>query len=346
MIADFVSQRGGGLLMLGGRQAFAEGGYRDTPLQEISPVVISDPAQPGFARQIRILPTPAGWVHPALSVADSREKSMARWLTLPALTSVNPIREIKPGATLLLSGTVPGEEENLVALASQRFGRGKVVAFPVQNSWLWQMHHDIELEDQTHELLWRQLLRWLVDSVPRRIDLSLSTDSIHANGVIRLRSEIRDADFRPDLEAQPRAIVTAVDGREQVKPLTRNPALRGVYEADIFVPAPGYYRVRVDLDEKGEVISSREAGFVASNEGREYHRSQMNEKLLRRISSETGGEFFTPEAVDGLVDALSANRSGSSLAVRYELWDMPLLFLLLVAFLCFEWGYRRWQNLV
>src|SRR5882672_9454980 len=39
MIADFVNTRGGGLLMLGGRRAFAEGGWAGTPVGEVMPVV-------------------------------------------------------------------------------------------------------------------------------------------------------------------------------------------------------------------------------------------------------------------------------------------------------------------
>ena len=39
MIADFVSKRGGGLLMLGGRRSFAEGGWGGTPVGEVLPVV-------------------------------------------------------------------------------------------------------------------------------------------------------------------------------------------------------------------------------------------------------------------------------------------------------------------
>jgi hypothetical protein len=40
MIAEFVSERGGGLLMLGGRHAFAEGGYAGTPVAEALPVTL------------------------------------------------------------------------------------------------------------------------------------------------------------------------------------------------------------------------------------------------------------------------------------------------------------------
>ena len=52
MLADFVSRRGGGLLMLGGRRAFAEGGWGGTPLAEALPVVID---APGGAARHRLL---------------------------------------------------------------------------------------------------------------------------------------------------------------------------------------------------------------------------------------------------------------------------------------------------
>jgi len=346
LITEFVSQRGGGLLLLGGRHAFAEGGYQGSVLQDILPVLMADTAQPEYSRQIKIQPTPAGWVHPALSVADSREKSMARWLTLPALTTVNPIQQIKPGATLLLSGTSGEQDKPYVAMAFQRYGRGKVIAFPVQNSWLWQMHDEIELQDQTHEILWRQLLRWLVESVPQRLSLSLSTDSIHSRGVIKLRSEVLQADFRAHEQAEVRAILTAPNGQEQIKPLTRDPSLQGVYQTEISVSESGNYQVRVEIDEQGEVVSSDQTGFKVTREGSEYYQSEMNEKLLRRISSDTGGKFFNPQSVDGLVEDLSRHQRGSTVLERLELWDMPVIFLLLILLLCVEWGYRRWRDLL
>ena len=47
MITDFVSQRGGGLLVLGGRNAFAEGSYQGTRLAEALPVFMDDELSTG-----------------------------------------------------------------------------------------------------------------------------------------------------------------------------------------------------------------------------------------------------------------------------------------------------------
>ena len=38
MISDFVSQRGGGFLMLGGKNSFGQGGYINTPLEDMLPL--------------------------------------------------------------------------------------------------------------------------------------------------------------------------------------------------------------------------------------------------------------------------------------------------------------------
>ena len=346
MIVEFVSQRGGGLLMLGGRHAFAEGGYRDSLLHDISPVVMADQAQPEFSLDIKIQPTEAAWVHPALLLAESNEKSIARWLTLPPLTIVNPIRQVKPGATLLLTSSPTAQQTPYVAMAFQRYGRGKVVAFPVQNSWIWQMHIDIDLEDQTHEILWRQLLRWLVEGVPPRLSLSLSTHNIHSGGTLKLRSEVLKLGANTDDPRHLRAVVTSPTGEEQLTHLIRHSSLPGVFEAEIAAVNPGDYQLRVEFDEQGEVISSDETRFIVSHEGSEYYQSEMNEKLLLNIAAETNGRFFSPDDMDKLVDALGTHQRGANTLVSYELWDMPAIFLLLVLLLCAEWGYRRWRSLV
>ncbi len=78
-----------------------------------------------------------------------------------------------------MSGADERRREQVV-LAYQRYGRGKAIAFPVQDSWLWQMHADIAVEDMTHENYWRQLMRWLVDGVPDHVEAHTSADRVEA----------------------------------------------------------------------------------------------------------------------------------------------------------------------
>ena len=175
MIAEFVDVRGGGLLLLGGARAFAEGGYAGTPLAEMMPVILSRGG--GAFTHLRVHPTRAGQSHAVTQLGDTEQASADRWKSMPPLSTVNLIEEIKPGATTLLAGTDDRRRERVV-LAYERYGRGKSVAFPVQDSWMWQMHATIRVEDQTHENFWRQLLRWLVDGVPDAVETRPLTDRV------------------------------------------------------------------------------------------------------------------------------------------------------------------------
>src|SRR6185436_13080991 len=173
MIADFVDRRGGGLLMLGGARSFGEGGYGGTPVADALPLTI-DPktraSEPAELARLKVAPTRAGESHASTQIAQGEAASIARWRELPQVTSVNAPLTPKAGATVLLTGTDERGRTQPV-LTWQQYGRGKAVALTLQDTWQWQMHASIPLEDQTHENYWRQMLRWLVEGVPGSVDV-------------------------------------------------------------------------------------------------------------------------------------------------------------------------------
>ena len=77
----------------------------------------------------------------------------------------------------------------------------------------------------------------------------------------------------------------------------------------------------------------------------EYFDAAMRSSLLTRIAEETGGHFFTPGDAAALPEAISYSGRGVTVVEERELWDMPALFLALVALVGAEWGYRRVKGL-
>ncbi len=76
MMADFVSLRGGGLLALGGRRSFTEGGYAGTPLAEALPVQLdAAKAADDFLQTLTVLPTRLGQTHVATQVGATEQAS-------------------------------------------------------------------------------------------------------------------------------------------------------------------------------------------------------------------------------------------------------------------------------
>ena len=344
MISDFVSERGGGLLMLGSQRSYAEGGYAGTPVADVLPVVLDESdadGEGGFFVETSVRPTRAGATHPSTQIADTEEASSARWLELPPITLVNAISEVKPGATTLLTS----DDESLVVLAFQRYGAGKSLAFPVQDSWIWQMHADIPVEDQTHEILWRRLLRWLVDGVPDQVVATVPKDRVELDETVELNAEVDDASYEEINTSQVSAWITDPDDELLEVPLDWTADRDGDYAASFTPRKEGLYEVRVEATTDGELLGSDTAFFRVAPSDSEYYDSTMRAPLLERVADETGGRFYTADTIDSLVDDIQTVGGGVTVIEERDLWDMPALLLLLFVLVLGEWGYRRARGL-
>ena len=244
MIADFADRRGGGLMMIGGRRAFAEGGYAGTPVADALPVVLES-KQPETTSRIQVTPTRAGQSHAVTQIEKTEQESVKRWAELPPVISVNPIRQIKPGATALLRGVDENGRES-IALAYQRYGRGKTLAFPVYDSWTWQMDAKIAVEDMTHETYWRQLMRWLVDGVPDQVELTTTPDQVESGEQVTLIAEVSDPGFLEVNDAGVNAHITGPKGVVIDVPLQWTGERNGEYRGTFAPTENGMYQARID----------------------------------------------------------------------------------------------------
>ena len=345
MLADFVSKRGGGLLMLGGRRAFAEGGWAGTPVGDVLPVVMDAAARPTASfSMLSAKPTRAGLLFPVTQIADTEEASATKWDNMPQVSTVNPIRAVKPGATTLLSGTDSRRQEQVV-LAYQRYGRGKALALPIQDSWLWKMDAKVPVTDNTHALFWRRLVRWLVDGVPDQVNVATAHDRVEPGEEVRLTAEVLDTAYVEVNDAHVEAHVTSPSGKAIDLPLEWTVEHDGEYGGVINPDEPGLYEIKVTATRDGKDIGTSVMHIRVSAGDGEYFDAAMRAPLLKRIAEETGGRFFTPANAASLPEAISYSGRGVTVVEERELWDMPVLLILLLAFIGTEWAYRRSRGL-
>jgi uncharacterized membrane protein len=347
MIADFVSRRGGGFLMLGGRWAFAEGGYAGTPVAEALPVVIDGPGGNPHSEfgEVKVRPTLAGAGHVAAQIGPRGAADGSGWDSLPPLSVMNHITDAKPGATTLLSGS--GADEERVVLAYQRYGRGLSVALPVVDSWMWQFHADIPLEDETHETFWRQLLRWMVDGVPEYVAARVDQEFPEVGQTVTILAEVNDSAFIEVNNAEVEAVVTAPDGTSEMLGLDWTVERDGEYSGTFQPWVEGDYRVEVRAVRRdGGEFGADEAHLIVGPSPEEYFDAHLRKSFLERLSDETGGRFYSPEEAGRLADDISITGAGVTLTEERDLWDMPILFLLFVSLLAGEWIFRRKKGLI
>jgi uncharacterized membrane protein len=342
MISEFVDRRGGGLLMLGGPRSFAEGGYAGTAVADVLPVVLdrNKLQAKGSVMRLTVKPTRAGNATAVTQLGATEAASAERWNTLPVVTAVNHIDGVKPGATVLLTGTDEARAERPM-LIFQRYGRGKSFAFLPQDSWVWQMHASIPLEDMTHENYWRQLLRWLVDGVPDQLEPALTTERVEPGEAATLTANIVDPSFVELNDAAVIATVTAPDGTIADVPMSWDGEHPGQYSALIPTKAGGWYQAKIDATRQGKLVGSAVTHFRAAPSDAEYFDATMHAATLRRIADDTGGRFYDAANTATLADDLRYTGRGVTTVEEHELWHMPIVLMLLVGLLCGEWGYRR-----
>jgi uncharacterized membrane protein len=347
MISDFVSQRGGAFLMLGGRNSFAEGGYINTPIQDLLPVELGQGTH-GIAQfqdlEYKVRLTSYGLQHPISRLTLSESDNKKRWDSAPSLVGFNPTAGTKPGATVLAQGSTPDSRgQSPVILAFQRFGRGKSVAFTTATSWRWRMGQ--EHADNFHELFWKQMLRWLVSEVPDGVSAAGEKTSYSPDDTVAIHAEVNDSSFLPVNNALMTAQVKSPSGQLSTLQFAWDVEKDGSYSATYQPAEEGIYEISCEALQGGKSLGTGKSNFRVAPSNEEFHNAAMNSDLLKRLSAETGGRYYSPEDVRSLPEDISYIGNGASLLEEKDLWDMPFLFLLLVGLLSTEWIFRKRKGL-
>ncbi|MDZ4783241.1 MAG: glutamine amidotransferase [Planctomycetia bacterium] len=345
LLRSFVSQRGGGLLMMGGPDSFTAGKYDRTPVGELLPVYL-DHGQDGASPldgEYRLALTREGWLQPWVRTRETEDAERQRLLAMPAFRSISGARAIKPGASVLAE--VSDGEATYPALVAQRFGKGRAGAMLLGDYWRWNLQRE-QPEEDDFDRAWRQTVRWLVSDVPKRVEVETQRKKESASPATEIAVRVRDAEFLPLDNAQVSICITGPDGKPITlagEPDDREP---GLYSTTYVAREPGAYRATVTANAPdGSEIAKREAGWTAQPAAEEFARLAPNRELLATIAAKTGGEIVEVDGLSAFVSGLSRRKAPVTEPWVYPLWQHPLYFLTAILCLAGEWGLRRWHGL-
>ncbi len=347
MVSDFVSRRGGGFLMLGGRSSYAQGGYTNTPLEDVLPLYLRQGTGtvPGFQNlKFKVRLSDYGAQHPICRLSTPQDLNRKRWEGAPDLIGFNPTAGPKPGATVLARGSMPEYGgQNPAILAFQRFGRGMAVAFTTDSSWRWRMEQDHA--DNFHELFWRQMLRWIVNDVPDSITVSTERQSYSPDDTAIIKVETNDESFQPLNNVKLSAHVKAPSGQTTPVESPWEFEKDGRYSGAFKPQEEGVHEVVCEVFQGNKSLGGGKTYFLVAESTEEFHRASLNSDLLRRLASETGGRYYSSSNLNTLAEDISYTDKGAFRLEEKDLWDMPFLFLLLIGLISTEWFFRKRKGL-
>jgi hypothetical protein len=162
---------------------------------------------------------------------------------------------------------------------------------------------------------------------------------------MKLAAEVVDPAFAEVNDAQVFARVTSPSGKTSEIPLEWTVTRDGEYRGTFVPDEPGLYEVKGTATRGQQDLGTQVMHARASAGDSEYFDAAMRSSLLTRVAEETGGRFFTPATASTLPEAISYNGRGVTVVEERDLWDMPIILMLLLALIGAEWAYRRRHGL-
>lgn len=346
----FVSQRGGGLLVLGAR-SFLRQGLAGSEIEEMLPLDLVDrggevvPAASarsaaglGSKGPNRVSLTPDGEAHPIMQLAPALDETRKRWESLPALAATATLGAPRPGASVLaVASTMSGVPRPVVAV--QRFGEGRTMLFTGEASWHWRML--MPATDRAYDTFWKQAVRWLAIAAGDPIQVTTPL-SASPGEPVPIRILVRDAAFEPQTNVTVDVRVTGPDGASQSLQAVPDATSEGPgrYVATVTPGTHGIFNIAADVRRDSAPLGSSSVSLLSGGADAEMADPRLNQQLLHRLAADSGGRALTEDQIATLPDILKASVA-ETLTTSRDLWHNGWTFAALVGLLAAEWILRR-----
>ncbi len=203
----------------------------------------------------------------------------------------------------------------------------------------------LEANDTKHERFWRQFIRWLGDGAPNHVSLGLTHDRVEPNVEIPIRVSLFDENFDPLSKVEVTGIVT--DPNKNLSQMQFLPELNeeGEYTFNFVPKTTGMYSIEVESKLNGKIIGKQYQSIISRPSKKEFYNATLKKGFLKNMAALANGYYYEPAEVENIPVNLKSRKSSTSIIRSEYIWDMPLLFLLIVILLSAEWIYRRYKGL-
>jgi hypothetical protein len=371
-LANFVKERGGGLLMIAGPR-YSPHAYKNSPLRDILPVQVAGAAPAENERIAGFRPelTSIGRSHPIFRFSPDETANRTIWnhlaelhwyasgIRIPRAAEVLLVHPQRPATDSARAGAA--EPGGYPLFAQQFVGAGRSMFLGFDETWRWRFRED----ELRFNQFWIQTVRYLARSRLGRVELRVDRQTPYRRGE-PIKVTVRFPDDAPPPGADTKVDVIATRtplrragavGSQMSEPapaeieketlrLAKLEGSRATYEAVLTRTPEGEYRFRLSAPVVGDPkpqVDSR----VLPPPG-ELDQLQMNRLGMSRAADETHGRFYGVADAQRLVDDLP---SGTRVALSAPqpprlLWNHFAMFALTLGLLGTEWTLRKRKHLL
>jgi uncharacterized membrane protein len=358
MVVRFV-EFGGGVGFLYGSASMPER-YRNTPLQDLLPVVLEDRAwlqanKP--RRDVEFRPRLENPTQPHDILLLQRDPAFNRrvWEQgLPGFYVYHPVERAKPGATVLLRHPTDGNTygKRPIAVVGP-YPRGNTFFLATDETWRWRDPY----AEVYMDAFWRNVVRYLAQGRLQRrndfLELTVDKTQVETNDKVRVQLRVQDDELQPAVAAEQPIFLRDQRDKVEKRVLRAVPGEPGTYQATFTMADAGAFSFLVFANHNpADTVLAREDVLVRMPD-REMSESAQDADALRRIAAAShgtdgSGRYVFLAGADALLADFAQRKSWESRedTRTRPAWDSLAALLLVLALLAAEWLLRKRARLV
>jgi len=341
----FVNEKGGGLIMIGGDNAFARGGYKGTAIEDLLPVEIFSPHEEKIASGLFRLQI-ENYNHPIINLGNTTAETIKIWQEMPELDSCNYLGRVKTGAAVLGIHS----REKIPILVVWEKGRGRVLVMASNTTWRWALGLAGEgKNNQVYSQFWQKAIRWLTRAEEmKRVRIVLEKKYFREDEKIPARIYVYDENYRSLKEAKIKVYLTFEGSKKRDLGSELHSFPEGGYWLDLSPKNIGKYSLETEawkFQKGGGYLGEDKISFQVLTVG-ERDKLTLNENLLRSLATLSGGKYFSLEDFNPEEIKLPEKEELAGFKKKINLWNQPYFYFLVCLFLTLEWYLRRKTGLL
>ncbi|MCF6157161.1 MAG: hypothetical protein E3K32_01010 [wastewater metagenome] len=342
----FVTEQGGGFLMIGGDISFSQGGYDGTAIEEILPVYLNGEKDIIDTSQSKVVLTNDGLRHPVTMLDENTDRNSAIWKDLPELNGCNVTAQLKPNAIPLATYPVKGEPS---LISVQDVGFGRCMAITTDSLWRWGFIPISNGGSNRHYIkFWQNTIKWLIkDPTLNPVRITLNRETVLPDEEVLIKVEVLGRNYQP-LEGVQLDIDIANEFSGKSIFVTRGTTGNdGQYRFAVRHTTEGYYIVKVIARKEDNEIGQDYSIFGIALENKEFKDPSIRRDVLTKLAEVSDGKSFYLPAKNIEERLFIENPSITKLVGKRQisLWDNGYIFTILLAIVSLEWWIRKRSGL-
>lgn len=344
LLVDFVTQRGGSLVLARGR-AFDSDSQAGREAQAILGAIEPVAWGRGTIASLQLELTAQGKSDP---LTRFEEPGLDAVVTrLPDMLAASRIEGEKAASIVLLRQRPrdSGDAAGMAAVTYQNAGKGKVLAVLTDGLWRWSLLPSRLREfDSIYQVFWSRTIRWLAtggDFLPgQSVAMRLSKLTAEPGETVAVSVATRYV----DPAFQPRLFIRGPAGAREEVTLVRTSEQSAQFRASLRRDAAGIHEL--ELSAPGMQPDRLAARLAVYDQSAERLDTSAQPATLEAIAEAGGGECLGPGERERLLDYLAGAEAAREVDERADYtFEQPAVFVLIVSMLGLEWFVRRRNGL-